>query len=331
MFDFAWPWMMLMLPLPWLVWRFMSPANQMMQGVLYAPFVAIDQRENVTSTIAGTRKRFSLLFWGAVICWFLLMLAIARPQWLGEAIELPETGRNLLLAVDVSGSMEIVDMDDGRSNRLEVVKQVAGDFIQRREGDRIGLILFGTHAYLQAPLTFDHTTVNTLLQETVIGIAGRETAIGDAIGMALKRLRKASGETVLVLLTDGANTSGQVSPGKAAELAKQQNLRIYTIGVGGGPREVPGIFGTQIVNTSSDLDEESLQAIADMTGGQFFRATDRKTLEAIYHQLDEIEPALKGSRLVRPVTELYIWPLGASLLLSFILAIFAWRKVVSYG
>lgn len=303
----------------------------MMRGVLFAPFVDSLQRENVTSTMMGTRKKLSLLLWGAMICWVLLILAVARPQWLGEAIEQPETGRNLLLAVDVSGSMEIVDMDDGRSNRLDVVKQVAGDFIRRREGDRIGLILFGTHAYLQAPLTFDHTTVNTLLQETVIGIAGRETAIGDAIGMALKRLRKASGETVLVLLTDGANTSGQVSPNKAAELAKQQNLRVYTIGVGGGPREVSGLFGTQIVNTSSDLDEETLQAIADMTGGQFFRATDRKTLEAIYHQLDEIEPVLKGSRLVRPVTELYIWPLGAALLLSFVLAINVWRKAASYG
>ncbi|MDH5552113.1 MAG: VWA domain-containing protein, partial [Nitrosomonas sp.] len=144
MFDFAWPLMVLMLPLPWLVWRFVPPATQMMQGVLFAPFVDGYQREKATGAIMGTRKKFSLLFWGAVVCWILLILTIARPQWLGEAIELPETGRNLLLAVDVSGSMEIVDMNDGRSNRLDVVKKVAGDFIKRREGDRIGLILFGT-------------------------------------------------------------------------------------------------------------------------------------------------------------------------------------------
>lgn len=329
MFDFAWPWMMLLLPFPWLVWRFMPPATGLMQGVLFAPFTSAYQRDNETTVLVGARGNRGLRFWGAVFCWLLLMLAVARPQWLGDPIELPETGRNLLLAVDVSGSMEIVDMDDGRSNRLDVVKQVAGDFIQRREGDRIGLILFGTQAYLQAPLTFDHATVNTLLQETVIGIAGKETAIGDAIGMALKRLRHANGETVLVLLTDGANTAGQVNPRKAAELARQQNLRVYTIGVGGNPREMRGFFGMQMMNPASDLDEETLQAIADMTGGQYFRATDRKTLADIYHQLDKIEPVLKGNRLVRPVTELYNWPLGMSLALSFVLAIIVWRKETS--
>ncbi len=331
MFDFAWPWMLLCSPFPWLIWRFMPPASGLTQGVLYAPFVDTSQPINTTKKILSSKKKISLRAWAGIICWVLLVLAIARPQWLGEVIELPESGRNLLLALDVSGSMEIADMDEGWSNRLDVVKQVAGEFVQRRNGDRIGLILFGSQAYLQAPLTFDHATVNTFLQETVIGIAGRETAIGDAIGMALKRLHNTSGDTVLILLTDGANNSGQVQPLKAAELAAQQNLRIYTIGVGGLPQQISGVFGTQMRNTASDLDEETLQAIADMTGGQYFRATDKKTLTDIYRQLDKLEPVPEGSRLVRPVTELYPWPLGISLILSFILAISSWKKESSHG
>ncbi len=212
------------------------------------------------------------------------------------------------------------------STRLDVVKQVAGEFIQRREGDRVGLILFGTQAYLQTPLTFDRSTVRTLLDESVIGIAGRETAIGDAIGMALKRLRNSDGETVLVLLTDGANTAGHVAPLKAAELAAQQGLRVHTIGVGGKPRAVRGLLGMQMINPASSLDEETLKAIAQATGGSYFRADDREALEAIYQRLDELEPVTRGSRMVRPVTALYPWPLGAALLLSLGLALGGLRR-----
>ena len=224
--------------------------------------------------------------------------------------------------------MEIADLDDEYTNRLEVVKQVAGDFIHRREGDRIGLILFGSEAYLQTPLTFDHTTVAGLLQDTVIGIAGRETAIGDAIGMAikhLKHLQHAGEEAVLVLLTDGANNAGNVQPRKAAELAAQQKLRIYTIGVGGESHRVQGIFGMRMVNPSADLDEETLRTIARLTGGQYFRATDKNSLLAIYHQLDQLEPTQKGNRVVRPIDELFIWPLGFALIMSFLLALRWWK------
>lgn len=323
MFDFAWPWMALLSPLPWLFWRFLPPSSAIKQGVLFAPFV-ISYQESQKAAIERPYY-LSLRMLCIMICWILLITAATRPQWLGEETELPETGRNLLLAVDVSGSMEIADMDSGRANRLEVVKQVAGNFIRRREGDRIGLILFGSEAYLQTPLTFDHTTVASLLQDTVIGIAGRETAIGDAIGMALKRLQAASGETVLVLLTDGANTAGHVQPRKAAELAAQQGLRVYTIGVGGKPIQVRGIFGTQMIDPASDLDEETLRMIAEITGGQYFRATDRETLQDIYRQLDKLEPTIEGGRVVRPVTELFSWPLGLGLILSFFLAP-GWRK-----
>lgn len=323
MFEFAWPWMFLLLLLPWLVHRFLPPAIDINSGVLFAPFLQVDAGNSITPS--SRLRLHSIRSWSLMLCWLLLVSAAARPQWLGKETELPETGRNLILAVDVSGSMEIADLDGGHTNRLEVVKQVAGDFIRRREGDRIGLILFGSEAYLQTPLTFDHATVATLLQDTVIGIAGRETAIGDAIGMAikhLKHLQHGGEEAVLVLLTDGANNAGHVQPRKAAELAAQQELRIYTIGVGGEPRQVQGFFGMHMINPASDLDEETLRTIADLTGGQYFRATDKDTLETIYQRLDQLEPTLKGNRIVRPTDELFTWPLGLGLLMSFLLA---WR------
>jgi Ca-activated chloride channel family protein len=326
MFHLAWPWLLLPLPLPWLV-RWLLPATPNVGGgTLFVPFTPVLSRAGMEGLEPGRGR--SLRWWGALLCWLLLVMAAARPQWLGEPVELPETGRNLLLAVDVSGSMESADLDTSNATRLDVVKQVAGEFIQRREGDRVGLILFGTQAYLQTPLTFDRTTVKTLLEEAVIGIAGRETAIGDAIGMALKRLQDTEGETVLVLLTDGANTAGNVSPLKAAELAAQQGLRIHTIGVGGAPRSVRGLLGMQVVNPASGLDEEALQAIAQVSGGQYFRATDREALQEIYQRLDELEPVTGGSRVVRPVSELYAWPLGMGFVLSLVLALVTWRQGV---
>lgn len=321
MFEFAWPWMFLCLMLPWILLYFLPPATKTNQGVLFAPFINSYREDNVTTVDQPIR---SLRYWVLFIGWVLLVTAAARPQWVGEETELPETGRNLILAVDVSGSMEITDMDDGHTNRMEVVKQVASDFIRRREGDRIGLILFGSEAYLQTPLTFDHVTVASLLQDTVIGIAGRETAIGDAIGMAikhLKHLQHSAEEAVLILLTDGANNAGHVLPNKAAELAMQQGLRVYTIGVGGEAREMQSFFGMRMVNPASDLDEETLQMIAKLTGGQYFRATDRDTLQDIYHQLDQLEPTRKDNRVVRPTTELFIWPLGLGLIFSFLFAL----------
>jgi len=324
MFEFAWPWMFLCLLLPWVFRLFLPPATAANQGVLFAPFIAGYQNG---SLMANNQPINTLRFWVLFFGWFLLVMAAARPQWVGEETELPETGRNLILAVDVSGSMEIADMEDGHTNRMDVVKQVAGDFIRRREGDRIGLILFGSEAYLQTPLTFDHVTVANLLQDTVIGIAGRETAIGDAIGMAikhLKHLQHSAEKAVLILLTDGANNAGHVQPRRAAELAVQQGLRIYTIGVGGEAREMQSFLGMRMVNPAADLDEETLQTIAELTGGRYFRATDRDTLQDIYRQLDQLEPTQEGDRVIRPTAELFIWPLGIGLVLSFLLALYRW-------
>ena len=322
MFELAWPWVVLALPLPWLLRMLLPPAPPPVGGTLYAPFAG------TLAEADAARKGQSL--WGrvrqvvAILVWILLVFAACRPQWLGEPVALPESGRNMILALDVSGSMESADLDTGghQLTRLDVVREVAAEFIERREGDRIGLILFGTHAYLQTPLTFDRQTVNVLLEEAAIGIAGKETAIGDAIGLAVKRLREApEGKAVLILLTDGANTAGQISPRQAAELAAQAGLHIYTIGIGGKPMRVRGLFGTRLINPAADLDERTLTFIAETTGGQYFRATDRERLQAIYEKLEELEPVTGGERSVRPVKALYHWPLGIAFILTLLAAL----------
>ena len=320
MIHFAWPWMLLLLPLPWLVRRWWPPATDRGTAALFAPFaLGLAGNSDVSPASGVVRWRLGL----AAFIWLCLLVAAARPQWLGEPAPLPQTGRNLVLAIDVSGSMETPDLalDGSQATRLDVVKQVAGDFIENRSGDRVGLILFGSQAYLQAPLTFDHVTLRHFLEEAVIGVAGRETAIGDAIGLAVKRLREApGGEAVLVLLTDGQNTAGAVSPRQAAKLAAQTGLRIHTIGIGAEQMQVRGLLGTRRVNPSANLDETTLRAIAETTGGRYFRARNRDDLVEVYKRLDELEPVTGNSHLVRPVTALFPWPLGVAVLLSLLLA-----------
>ncbi len=196
--------------------------------------------------------------------------------------------------------------------RLNAVKIVAGDFIQKREGDHIGLILFGSQAYLQAPLTFDRKTVTTLLEESFISLAGRSTAIGDAIGLAVKRLRdEDEANRVLILLTDGANTAGEVEPLKAAELAAKKGMKIYTIGVGN--------------RYSRDLNETTLKTVADITGGRYFRAHNIEELAQIYQLLDELEPVERNTQSYRPTWSLFYWPLAIAMALASILGLAHWR------
>jgi Ca-activated chloride channel family protein len=254
----------------------------------------------------------------AAIAWALLVLAAARPQWSGEPLQIPVPGRDLMLAVDLSDSMQAQDFRlQGRIvDRLSAAKAVAGPFIRRRVGDRLGLILFGQNAYLQAPLTFDRATVESLLQESAIGLAGKKTAIGDAIGLAVKRLRDTPASSrVLILMTDGANTAGAVEPVKAAGLAARAGLRIHTIGIGADEMRVQSLLGVQRVSPSRHLDEATLRAIAERTGGQYFRAHDTAELERIYGLLDALEPLVKETQPFRPTVSLYPWPLGLALAL----------------
>jgi len=308
----AWAWLLFLLPLPWLVRRWLPAAHRAGVQALKVPWFT------QLTVEAGVWLRNPLLAAVAALVWALLILAAARPQWVGETETLPVTGRDLLLAVDISGSMDTQDMVLGQRavNRLAVVKKVAGEFIQRRRGDRVGLVLFGSRAYLQTPLTFDTETTAILLDESEIGLAGRETAIGDAIGLAVKRLRDdAASERVLILLTDGANTSGEVQPLQATEFAAREGLTIYTVGVGADEMMVQDFFGSRLVNPSADLDEDTLKAIAERTGGVYFRARDTEALERVYAQLDELEPVESDQESIRPVDELFHWPLSAAFLL----------------
>jgi len=316
MVSLAWPWMLLLIPLPFLLRRMVPAVQAKREAALKVPFL-----EDFVET-EQTKHSFRLprwRLWLAALAWLLLVLSSARPEWLGEPIQLPLSGRDLMLAVDLSGSMKERDfvIDGERVDRLTATKWVAGDFIERRIGDRIGLILFGDRAYLQTPLTFDRKTVRTLLEEAVIGLAGKQTAIGDAIGLAVKRLQQRSEQSrVLILLTDGANTAGEVDPEKAAELAAHGGLKIYTIGIGADRLTVRSLFGSQVINPSRELNERLLKSIANSTGGRYFRAKNSEELVQIYQLLDQFEPVEHEAQLFRPIKALYPWPLASATLLA---------------
>jgi Ca-activated chloride channel family protein len=320
MIHFEWPWLLTALPLPLLV-RWLLPANTPLeQSALKVPF--LDDFSDAKTPLISKHQQWPLLL--ATIAWFLLVIACTRPQWLGEPIEQAVSGRDLMLAVDLSGSMEEQDflINKNPVDRLTAIKWVASDFINRRIGDRVGLILFGTQAYLQTPLTFDRKTVLTLLNESAIGLAGENTAIGDAIGLAVKRLKnQPANSRVLILLTDGANTAGEVSPLKAAELAAANQLKIYTIGVGADEMIVRSFFGNRKVNPSQDLDENTLVKVAESTGGRYFRARNSEELNNIYMLLDKLEPVEKDKQYFRPRSELYFWPLSLALGLTTLISL----------
>jgi|TARA_B110000003_G_scaffold92767_1_gene94886 Ca-activated chloride channel family protein len=324
MWILAWPWMLLFLPLPLLVRHYLPASQETNESGLKVP------NFNLFSVLINRapREQFSnVRLWIGLLAWSLLVLASARPERVGDEIEIPVSGRNLMLAVDLSGSMDAKDFELGgrRVDRLTATKAVASDFISRRKGDRIGLILFGEQAYLQVPLTLDRETVKILLLESFIGLAGEKTAIGDAITLAVKRIydqEQASQDQVLILLTDGANTAGEIDPLKAAELAQNIGLRIYTIGIGADQMVVSSLTGgLRRVNPSADLDEKTLENIAEKTGGRYFRAKDTAALQDIYRLLDEIEPVPEPEAGFRPVQPYFFWPLGVSLLITFYLSL----------
>lgn len=315
MWSLAWPWALIALPLPFLARRLLPEARGLSEAGLRVPNLG------GFKTLKDRSDAEQFLNWRvlvAVLAWCLLVLAAARPERIGDELDVPVAGRNLMLAVDLSGSMDQKDFElaGRRVDRLTATKAVASDFITRREGDRIGLILFGERAYLQVPLTLDRDTVKILLLEAEIGLAGEKTAIGDAITLAVRRVHEQeedAGDQVLVLLTDGANTAGEVQPLKAAELAQQVGLRVYTIGIGAESLDVSSLVGgRRNINPSADLDEATLTQIAQLTGGRYFRATDTGSLQDIYSLVDELEPVEEPESGFRPVKSYYYWPLGAA-------------------
>jgi Ca-activated chloride channel family protein len=326
--DIAWPWAFAALPLPLLVARLVPPAGDDATAMLRLPFTA--PRPTAAGQFAAQRSQLRL--WASVLAWCLLVTAAARPQAPGEPISTQVSGRSLMLAVDISASMASRDsrsIDGGARTRLTTVKELAGEFIERRDGDRIGLILFADRAYLQAPLTFDRQTVRTFLDEAVVGLAGRNTAIGDAIGLAVKRLSATpEGDRVLILLTDGANTAGSIAPEKAAELADWSGIRVHTIGIGssrsGGPWSIRP-------SSATDLDETTLQGIAQQTGGRYFRADSARALQQVYAVIDGLEPSIVEELRFVPIEELYAWPLAGAWLISLAIALNMLRRTSRVG
>lgn len=315
MIEFAWPWLFLLIPLPWLV-RWLLSARKQPQLGLRVPRV----------TPIGGVMQLPANRWPALVlaslAWIALVTAVARPEWLGDPLPIRSEAREMMLAVDLSGSMEIADMEinNRQANRLQMVKHVLSDFIERRKGDRLGLILFADTAYLQTPMTYDRHTVGQMLAESQLNLIGERTAIGDAVALAVKRFEQ-RGDTnrVLVLLTDGQNTAGYVTPDQSLELAKAYGVKIYTIGVGAEEVVVQSFFGERRVNPSRDLDESLLSNLAEQTGGVYFRARNTEELEAIYAELDQFEPVSGDEQQRRPRTALSHWPLAAALIFSLLL------------
>ena len=325
----VWPAALLLLPLPWLLPKKKTPG----QPSYLAPHLpmfdtvkALDLHQTQTQN-----PESKWISWLLSLSWIFLILALARPTYIGEKVDLPLSGRDLMLAIDISPSMKETDLklDNEYVTRLDVVKDVVSKFVVQRQGDRIGLILFGSEPYIQSPLSFDTKTVNTLLNEAYLGMAGKATAIGDAIGLGVKRLRERPKDSrVLILLSDGANTAGEIPPEKAAQLAAQENIVIYTIGIGADELYRRSFFGTQKLNPSADLDEAMLKLIASSTKGQYFRARNTQELGAIYELINSLEPIELETKSYRPTRSLFSYFLGFAMLLYTLTLLFSNDKLM---
>ena len=310
--EFVWWWALILLPLPLLVYKLLPRESQQAEIKLaYLP-------DNTHSNKPKQKLQKTL----SIAIWTLLIIACARPVWFGDPIEFQPKYRDLMLVVDLSGSMQKEDMNlDGEfTDRLTAVKKVLSDFVAKRKGDRLGVVLFGDHAYLQTPLTSDRQAVIQQINQTVIGLVGQSTAMGDGIGLGTKTFVDSNApQRVMVLLSDGGNTAGVLDPIEAAEIAKKYNATIYTVGVGAGEMMVKEFFMTRKVDTAADLDEKTLTQIAEVTGGQYFRARDTEQLENIYETINQLEPVSSDTQTWRPQSEWFRYPLSAALGLSVLL------------
>ncbi len=309
--GFAWPWLLLATVLPVIVR--LLPAMATAGPALRVPW--FDRLEQIA---AGGPARPSIrrFPWLLLCAWLLLCVAAARPQRLGPAVAPPQVGRDLMLALDLSASMGEEDMALGGrdADRLTAAKAVLSDFLDRRGGDRVGLIVFGDRAFALTPLTLDHDSVRQQLEDTQLGLAGRATAMGDAIALATKRLQEQPvGRRVLILLTDGVSNTGNLDPQQATRIAHDAGVRIYTVAFGGGERSL-SIFGFKMpVGGNDEVDEAGLRTIAQATDGRFFRARATDELAGIYAEIDRLEPVQRQSQPLRSRIELYPWPLAFAL------------------
>ncbi|SBS30347.1 von Willebrand factor type A domain protein [Marinomonas spartinae] len=324
MFELTWPWFLCLLPVP-VLFHFLPTVARKDQSIWFPNAQYLQNHEEKRPSKHAIRLPLIFL----LLAWICLVVGIARPVWRGAPTQVIPSGRDIMIALDLSGSMQVKDMklNNQPVDRLTAEKWVLSNFIKKRRGDRIGLIVFGTKAYLEAPFSFDTKTINQLVQETQIGFAGQQTAIGDAIGLAIQRMEnKPDDKKVLILMTDGANTAGQVNPEQAADFAASQHLKIYTIGIGADRMVVQGFFGPQTINPSSDLDEKLLKSIAHKTGGQFFRARNTQDLKRIYADINKLEPTKAQPIWQRPITSYFHW-LGLASLVFFALTLLTSGKL----
>ncbi|MDE1263516.1 vWA domain-containing protein [Vibrio aestuarianus] len=312
--ELLWWWALLLLPLPLVIYRFLPPVKE--RAAIHLPY--LPKQDQISSPRNIAIKAI------ATAIWCLLILAVARPVWYGDPVTTQPKHRDLMLVVDLSYSMSQEDMQQGGQyiDRLTAVKNVLSDFIQKREGDRLGLVLFADHAYLQTPLTLDKNTISKQLNQAVLKLIGTQTAIGEGIGLATKTFIDSDApQRVMILLSDGSNTSGVLDPLEAAKIAKKYDATIYTIGVGAGEMMVKEFFMTRKVNTAQDLDEKTLTEIANITGGKYFRARNSQDLANIYDTINQLEPISQATQTWRPQTEWFGYPLLAALMLSVILIV----------
>ena len=309
--GFAWPWLLAAVLLPWVV-HVVMPQTIDAGEALRVPWAGRLSKIASDGVVPVGARGFPWLLWGA---WCLLCVAAARPQQLGPMQMPPQQGRDLMLAVDLSASMGEQDMELGGRpvDRLTAAKAVLADFLDRREGDRVGLLVFGDQAFSVTPLTFDLGSVRQQLGDTELGLVGRATALGDAIGLATRRLQaQPAGERVLILLTDGVNTAGVLSPDKAAEIARENKVRIHAIAFGGEGGAL-SMFGFRLPTGGDEVDEAGLRQVAERTGGRFYRARDLAALVNIYAEINRLEPVQRKGQAIRPMMERYPWPMSLGL------------------
>ena len=308
--SFAASWVFLLAPLPLLVWRLAPPYRERIDALRVPFFQRVSEHLGLTpgsGSIVRGRSLWTLVL--GVLTWLLILTALARPELEGEAVTIQKPARDLILAVDISGSMEQADFtgtDGSRQQRLAGVKGVLAEFLAGREGERVALIVFGSKAFVQAPLTTELETILELLQQTEVGMAGPHTALGDAIGLAIRQFESSEvKQRLLILLSDGSDTASNMSPINAAAIAAQRQVRILTIGVGDPQGE-----------SENRLDTETLKAIAERTGGEFYFADDQQALTRVYRQIDALAPKKVDSETYRPHRNLSHWPLGLALALA---------------
>jgi Ca-activated chloride channel family protein len=305
---FTHPWIIWLAPLPLLVW-WLAPPRRQEQQAIRVPF--LQRLEAAGGSAQGSAGGHEMSLWIRAFLWILILLALARPQWLEPPIERTISTRDLLLLVDLSGSMQAEDFKNSEGqtvDRLTAVKQVLGEFLLRREGDRVGLVVFGNAPFLQVPFTTDLSLCRQLLDETSIGMAGPRTAFGDAIGLGIRLFENSNVPTkTIIALTDGNDTSSALPPVEASRVARDREITIHTVAIGD-----PETVGEE------KLDTEGLRQVAKSTGGEFFLALDRIELEGVYTQLDKIETHEVKRVSHRPRRDLYYWPLCTALLVSLI-------------